>query len=224
MPTRSELRTQIRDLLNDLNSIRFTDATLNTWLDMGNSDLISRLGPFDISMQTGTIVGSDTYASSEPNYQLNSNTIHIKELFLEDENDRERKIEIITQEELVARYGSTWRDNDVSNLGEPQVAYVVDYNVFGLHPRSNLASNGNTWRAYYYRVPSAFASDSDTPIFLNALHDCLTWYCASRGHWRMGDRQASEHALNRYKTLIREFYGTATRFADEFKGPRWDVF
>ena len=222
MPTRSALRTEVRRLLNDVNSIRFSDGQINTWLDMGNSDVVTRLGPFDIAMQTGTLVGSDTFASSEPNYQLNVNTIRIKELFLEDEDDKERKIEIITQEELATRYGSTWADNNTSNLGEPQVAYQVDYNVFGLYPRPNLASNGNTWRTYYYRVPSAFASDSDTPIFLDALHDCLSWYCVSRGKAQLGDMDGSDWALNRYETLLRIFY-SSTAFADELKAFRWDV-
>ena len=190
---------------------------------MGNSDAVTKLGPFDTSQQTGTLVGSDTFASSEPNYQLNTNTIHLKELFLENQNDQERKIEIITQEELQARYGDFWRDDVAANLGEPQVAYRVDYNVFGLYPRPSLANNGNTWRAFYYRVPSAFASDSDTPIFLDALHDCLTWYCVSRGYAQLGDTERSDWALNRYKTMIREFYSVATTFANEMKGFRWDV-
>lgn len=223
MPTRTTLRSQIRQLLNDTNSIRFTDANLNSWLDLANSDAITRLGPFDTTGQTGTLVGSNTFASSEPNYQLNANTIHIKELFLENEQDQERKIEIVTQEELEVRYGVAWRDNVGANLGEPRIAYRVDYNVFGLYPRPNAASNGNTWRAFYYRVPSAFASDSDTPIFLDALHDCLTWFCVSRGHWQLGDREASEHAIKRYENLIQRFYSVATTFANEMKGFRWDV-
>lgn len=222
MPTRSALRTEVRRLLNDTNSIRFSDAQINTWLDMGNSDAITRLGPFDTAMQTGTLVGSDTFSSSEPNYQLNTNTIHLKELFVANEDDDEVRMEIITQEEMEARYGPKWTTNDISP-NEPIVAYRVDYNVFGLFPRPSLASNGNTWRAYYYRVPSAFASDSDTPIFLDALHDCLAWYCVSRGHWQLGDREASDQALERYEKMIQRFYSVATTFANEMKGFRWDV-
>ena len=223
MPTRSALRTEVRRLLDDTPSIRFTDAALNTWLDMGNSDAITRLGPFDTSQQTGTLVGSDTFASSEPNYQLNTNTIHLKELFLENQNDQEKRIEIITQEELQARYGDFWRDDVAANLGEPQVAYRVDYNVFGLYPRPSLANNGNTWRAFYYRVPSAFASDSDTPIFLDALHDCLSWFCVSRGYAQFGDTNKSDWALGRYNDLIKRFYSVATTFGNEMKSLRWDV-
>lgn len=224
MASRSTLRSRVRQLVNDTNSIRFTDANLNTALDFANIDAITRLGPFDVSNQTGTLTGSDTFASSEPNYGLDEDlTIYIKELRVENQNDEERRIEIITQDELITRYGDKWMDNVATNLGEPRVAYVVDHHVFGLYPRPNLAQNGNTWRAQFYRTPSAFASDSDSPVFLRALHDALCWHVVSFCHWQLGDREASEHALNRYKTLIREFYSTATRFADELKGPRWDV-
>lgn len=223
MPTRSALRTEIRRICGDTNSIRFSTAQLDTWLDMANSDVISRLGPFDTSFQSGTLVGSNTFASSEPNYQLNINTIHIKELKVENESDQLRRLEIISMSELAERYGTAWEDNVSANLGEPFIAYKVDYNVFGLYPRPNLNQNGNAWQAYYYRVPSAFASDTDTPIFLDALHDSLTWFCASRGFAQLGDADKSDWALARYKTIIREFYSTATKFADEMKGFRWGV-
>ena len=223
MSTRAALRTEVRSILNDLASIRFSNDSIDTWLDMGNSEVITRLGPFDKSQQTGTLVGSDTFSSSEPNYQLATNTIHMAELFLENENDEERKIEIITQEELESRYGPGWRDDVSANLGTPEIAYRVDHDVFGLYPRPNAASNGNTWLAFYYRVPSAFASDTDSPIFLDALHDCLSWYAASRGYARLGNRDLSDWALGRYETLIKRFYSVATTFANELKGFRWDV-
>ena len=222
MPTRSELRTEVRRLLDDTAPIRFNDAQINTWLDMGNSDAITRLGPFDTSQQTGTLVGSDTFSSSEPNYQLATNTIFIKELFLENQNDQEKKIEIVTQGELEARYGALWRDDVAANLGEPQVAYSVDYNVFGLYPRPSLANHGNTWRAFYYRVPSALV-DGGAPIFLDALHDCLTWYCVSRGYAQLGDTNKSDWALGRYDNLIKRFFSVATKFANEMMGFRFDV-
>lgn len=221
--TRTQLRTEILYLLNDPSGIRFGTTQLNTWIDLANLDAIVRLGPFDVSSQTDTLDGSDTFASSQPNYQLNANTIFLKELFLETQAGEDRKIEIITQEELATRYGGQWADNISANLGEPSVAYRVDYNVFGVYPRPNANNNGKTYRAYYYRVPDAFASDSSTPIFLDSLHDCLSWFCASRGHWQMGDREASEQALARYKILIKEFYSTATKFAKEMQGFRWGV-
>ena len=217
MPTRSSLRNQIRLLLNDTNSIRFSDANINTWLDFANSDAITRLGPYDTAKQTGTTVGSNTYSEDNKNYQIAANSIHLKELYLDNENNENRRLEIITQNDMADRYGLSFLDDDSRNIGEPQVAYVVDYNVFGLYPVPDLANNAKTWTAYYYRVPSAFASDSDSPIFLNALHDCLTWYCVARGHYQMGDKEGHAYAFGHYEKMIQKFQLTATTFSGDMR-------
>lgn len=124
---------------------------------------------------------------------------------------------------MPARYGDSWRDDVAANLGEPRIAYRIDYNVFGVYPRPSLANHGRIWRAFYYRVISPFASDSDTPYFLDSLHDCLTWFCVSRGHAQLGDTNKSDWALGRYNDLIKRFYSVSTTFANEMKCFRWDI-
>lgn len=218
MPTRSALRTEVRRILGDTNSVKFTDAAINTWLDMGLSDSVARLGPFDTAMATISTV------ASEPNYQLPTNCIQLKEVYLQDQSDKETRLYFCTQDDLNLRFGTQWREDDA---GQPSVYYQADYNVVGLHPKPDSNNASNTLRFFYYRVPSAFASDSDTPAFTDALHDCVCWYASSRGFAQLQQPDKSDWALGRYKTLIKEFWNVNTLFTEDSKAWKpinyWDT-
>lgn len=212
MPTRGALQTEVRRLLDDTASIRFTNAQINTWLDMGNSDALTRLGPFDTAMATiSTVV-------NEPNYQMPSGFLALKEVYLQNQASKETKLRVLSQDELNSFFGIQWREDPA---GEPVVAFEADYNVLGLHPTPDTNNASKTLRVFYYKFPSAFASDSDSPVFIDALHDSLAWYAVSRGYAQIGDRGASDWALQRYENLIKRFYSINGRFSDDMAKFRW---
>ena len=213
MSTRTQLRTEIRRLLNDTSSTKFSDSQLNDWLDLANSFVITDLGPFDTAMATISTV------QDEPNYQLPTNCIGVKEVYLDDEAGNETRIYCFTQAEMTERHGVQWRENP---SGQPRDAYFSDYNLLGLEPKPNAANASKTLRVFYYRTPSAFASDSDTPIFMAAIQDSLTWYCVSRGYAQLGKITESDWALKRAVDLVKKFKSLSNKQSDDFEGWRWN--
>ena len=96
---RSAIRTQVQLLLNDPDGIVYSSTIVNAWIDLGLVDAMARLGT-DISVQTIAITGSDTFALSQPNYQLDDTTDNIREVYLADQDDEEQRIYVYDQDEL----------------------------------------------------------------------------------------------------------------------------
>lgn len=214
---RSEIRTEARRILGDTAATKFASTALNDWIDLANQEIMAYLD-LDVAQATMAVVGSDTFASSEPNYQIPSNAMDIKEVYFADADDNEQRIQVIDQDELNDRYGPYWRSDDP---GTPVVAYRADYNVLGLYPRPNAAHNGNTFRITYYRIPSDLASDTDSPIYINALHDAVVMWVVSRAYASLSDITRSEYYRKRHEDLLRRFSLKATKFAGDMNGFRW---
>lgn len=208
---RSELRTESRRLLNDTSSIRFADSVLNDWIDLWNIDVISRL-ELERTTATVALIGSDTFSASEPNYNLGTTFIFLRECYLVDTNSEENRLNIIDQEEMNTRYGETWRTDPVGN---PETAYQVDFDVIGLHPRPNLANNGLTLRVFGVADVSDLASDSAVPIMIRAIHTSGPWYVASLGYGLLGDMTRSEYCRGRYEDILSKNRHRAWKFSDD---------
>ena len=216
---RSEIRTEVQRLLNDTAGIRYTTATINDWIALGVVDVSAELG-LDTAMATISTIGSDAFASSEPNYQLPTTTLNIREVYLQDANNNEQRLRVYDQDELNELVGPGWRAT--TEVGVPAWAYRADYNVLGLHPRPNATHNGKTLRVFYDRIPADLASDSDTPTFFNAIHDALTMYSVSRGYDLLGDIKRSQYYLSRYHGLIKRFKSKQLQFSDDMRAFRWE--
>ena len=208
---RSAIRTEVRRILNDLNTVLFTDAMINSWIDLGVVDAGTYL-------ELDTAVATISTVTSEQNYQLPSNAMSIKDAYLQDQADRQTRLKVVSQDELNDLYGNQWREEPA---GAPIALFQADYNVVGLYPATNAANASNTLRVFYVRIPSNLASDTDTPIFMDALHDAVSWYCASRGYALLGNPDKSDWALKRYQALLSKFMSIATRFSDDMRRFRW---
>lgn len=215
---REDIRNESRRILNDTNSIQFTDAILNGWIDLWNIDLNSRL-EVDIAVATVSLIGSNTFASSQPNYNLGTNIfLSLKDVYLVDTASNENKIKVVNQDELNYLYNKDWRTDPVGN---PETAYLVDYNVLGVHPRPNLANNGLTLRIFGYRDTANLAADSSVPITMRALHTSGPWYVASQGWALLGNRDMSEYCFRRYEFIFKNLRSTQQRFSDDLMAWRW---
>ena len=208
---RSTIRTQVRQMCNDLHSVRYTDETINTWIDIGNTDLAARIGA-DRAMATITTV------VNEPNYQLPTTAMVLREVYFTDSSGQEKRLEVVDQDELNSIFGTTWRSD---SSGVPQYAFLADYNVLGLHHTPNSDNANRTIRVFYERMPSDLASDSDAPIFINALHDSLTFFCAARGYFQIGDVERGEYFYKKYEQMANNFKNRALEFSKDLNQFRW---
>lgn len=207
----SAIRTQIREFLNDQSSIRFSDAQLNRYINLGNVDLMQRL---NIDKATATV----TSVVDTANYQLPSNISSLQEVYFDLGGTNNTRLTVISQDELNTRFGTTWKENP---SGQPSVAFIADYNVIGFHPAPDSTNASRTITIYYYPIPSDLASDTASPIFINALHDALTMYSVSRGFDVLADIQRSAYYLKRYEEITRRFYSKAIGFSDDLMQWRW---
>lgn len=198
--------------------VKFTNVIVNGWIDLGIQDLAAK-HVLDTSQSTIALVGSDTFASSEPNYGPGSNVMNIRQVFMEDNSGYEKEIPVVDESELSVIFGPSWRAT--TEVGIPSIAARADYNVLRLHVRPNASMNGRTLRFIFDRIPSALASDTDTPIFINALHDALVWWGVSRGWDVYGKPDMSEKYLKRYERKAAEFKNIGSRFATDMNRFRW---
>ena len=210
---RSELRTEVLRLLDDTAQVTFSSTIVNDWLDLANVDLHERLN-IDRAMATITTV------NSEPNYQLptTASVSYLSEIYFDYPNGvGEERIKIITQDELNEKSAGWRADAD----GTPRYAYLADYNVIGLHPAPDSAHANRTVRIFYYAIPADFASDSATPIFINALHDALVYFCVARGFELRQNFKAAEYHKREYERIILRHTFNQQRFSDDLLAWRW---
>ena len=96
---RSEIRTEALRLLGDTAQVKFGSTALNDWIDLANQEIVAYLDLY-VATATMALVGSDTFASSEPNYQLPSNAMDLKDVYLTDADGNEQRLQVIDQDEL----------------------------------------------------------------------------------------------------------------------------
>lgn len=206
--TRAQIRTQIRSLLGDKNSVKFTDAELNTWIDLATDQIITRL-EFDTAMATISTV------QDEPNYGLPSNTLNgLNELYVTDINGKEYKFDVVDQDQMSSLYGRMWR-SDAS--GKPVIAYRADYNVLGLYPAPDSANSSKTIRIFYDRQAAAASSDSDSPIYLPMLHMANAHWAAMQGFFHLREQGLIDKHQAQFESYFRQAWHKANTFAKD----RW---
>ena|SRR3990167_5843902 len=220
--TQSTIRADIQRMLQDSAGTKFTTTIVEDWIDLAITYISEDL-KLDTAQATIALVGSDTFASSEPNYAVPENCVRIREVYVEGLNSdgsrlEEVKIDVIEQDELEARYGPGWRFDEP---GTPSIAYRADYNVLGLHNRPDADYNGKQIRIVYDRASSDLVGSSDRPVFMKALHDACVMFCVSRGHDVNGDIKKSAYYMKRCDALVAKFKGTNLGFSQDLQRLRW---
>ena len=209
--TRAQIRTQIRNLLGDLNTIKFTDVQLDTYIDLSTDYMITLL---DFDTATATI----NTVEGEPNYQFASNQRDIKEIYVTASDGKAYRMDVINQDELNALYGIAWRSD--AN-GRPIIAYRADYNVVGLYPPPDSSNAGRQIRFFYNRNASALASDSDSPIYLPVLHMANAYWSAQQGFLRLREFEAARENERLFNKVFQQAWHKAQTFSEEQWGWRW---
>lgn len=208
---RSEIRSEARRLLHDTNSIQFTDAILNDWVDLWNIEVNTRL-------ELDTAVSTVTTVQGEPNYNLGSIYIFLTEIYLVDSSGTENRLQVVSQDELNDIFGRDWRSDA---QGQPSVGYLADYNVLGLHPSPDASNAGRTLRVFGKRDTADLASDTDVPISIRAIHTSGPWYVASLGYGFLGDTNKSEYCKRRFEEILNLHKHRQWKQADDLLSWRW---
>jgi len=166
---RSELRTALRSLLNEDTAGFWTDAQLNTYLNLANDRVNSivsatREDYFTISATFATVQGTQNYA-------FPSDCRFIRRLEIYDPNDTNY---IIKLDEL--RWPRIEANGDwlFTNQGMPK-RYTIRGQQFSLYPIPDTVYN---MRLYYDSRPGNMDSDSDSPDTPTDFHDMLVYWAA----------------------------------------------
>src|SRR3990167_4463648 len=203
------MRTEVRQILPDPDSLKFSSNIINAWLDYAYIELMTRL-EFDTA--TATV----TTTTGQSNYQLPDNILAIKEIYIVASDGKEYRLEVLEQDEINSKYGIGWRSE--SN-GRPTTAYKVDYNVLGIFPPPDAANASRTLTIFYFKPPTGFTADTETPPFTTGMHQALVYYGVARGCFMLGNDDKGikfmklyEVEYNKIKYFVQNFSLDELRF------------
>jgi hypothetical protein len=164
-----EIRTVVRDLLNEEVAGFWTDAQLNSYISMAQSRVNSiitniRQDYFTISATFQTTTGTKSYS-------LPSDCTYIRRMEIYDIADPNNIIKIDELKFPRLEANGDWL---FTQNGQPK-KYVVIAKAFDLLPIPDSVYN---IRIYYDAVQTALATNTDTPTSPVEYHDLLVyWAC-----------------------------------------------
>lgn len=192
--TPDQLVTKTREYIGETDAgvSSFTNPRILALLNEGLDDLVVRLDEELVYSATATTV------QGQFNYDLPSNLIAIKEVYITDSNGKERPLTTLpSQEFLVERLGAGWRTDP---NGQPRYAYKAGRNVMGIAPAPDSTWASRTVRIFYVRLHDAMTSGGSAPSIHEYFHPALADYAAWR-IWRIkGDHKQADKYLEDYET------------------------
>ncbi len=198
---RTAVRINIRDTATSTSLQRYSDSTLNTFINEGQRDIVNNT--WILSSYT-----SFSLSDSVGSYTLPTDVISIQRVSRSNGNLPE-----VTMAQL---------DFDTGNSTWPVITGLAQYyyqdkstpDSISIYPIPN-ASNLGTLKIIYYCTATTLSSDSDVPLnstsrFLN-YHDLLIWYASFRILYIEANPKA---------TVFKDLYDTRLRVLYEDYGAK----
>lgn len=167
---RSELRTALRSFLNEETAGFWTDAQLNTYINLSNDRVNSIISAtredyFTISATFSTVAGTKSYS-----FPTDCRFIRRMEIF-----DSSDEGYVIKLDEL--RWPRIEANGDwlFPNAPAQPKRYVTRGTQFDLYPTPDAAY---TIRIYYDARPATMDSDADSPTSPSDFHDMVIYWAA----------------------------------------------
>ena len=184
--TRAEIKSRIRDAINDPSSVIFTDAQLNDLIEEATQILVSETRSLRKSIVVPRRSGTLLYSTR---------TMGADELLLPYRifsNSNTTKLAVTSMEEL-DRFQSQWMDT----TGEPEFWFPVSWDLIGVWPSSS--SSGGTLKIDYFAWPGTLDDDASKPELPLASVPSLVLYGEYMGLLKQWDAVRAASVFQRFK-------------------------
>ena len=186
---RAELKSRIRDGINDPSEAIFTDAQLNDLIDEAAEFIVAETSSIKRSVFVPLREGV-TY------YSLRGLAPDMMLPYGISDHTRSQKLPVTSMEELDA-YMQRWIDSE----GPPERWFSVAWDIVGVWPKAS--SSGGVLRIDYYAWPRPMLDDGDQLEAVLSTHDAIVQYAVYMGLLKQWD---GVRAVDAWKT----FRGNAT--------------
>lgn len=224
--TRQEIRTIARKRLGETTSAFWTDAELNTYINLGCSDIAWRVKclravSLDISVTSCEAniiaVASNEVAISDyiPDFYA------VNEVYFKREGKDFRRILPTTREELDIKdeqwqglTGYTYTDpgsgvityNKDSATAEPTHYYWDrEEDVFGVYPPANEINGGAPLKIYYSKKHADLSDDNLSPQLPDGIHLAVVDFTVATGLEDRGWGDRANDQWNKYMSKLKDY-------------------
>lgn len=181
---RSDLKSRIRDAINDPSSVIFTDDQL--------SDLIDEAANFIVAETRS--VKRTTYLpirAGHTFYRIGTIGADVMLPYRIYSHSNNQRLTVTSMEEL-DQFQQRW----IETVAPPEMWFPVAWDLIGIWPSASAA--GGTLRVDYFGWPKIILDDNDRSELLEASHDLLVLYSTYIGLLKQWDAQ---RALSVFKKL-----------------------
>jgi len=223
--TRSEIRTVARKRLGETTSAFWTDAELNTYINLGCKDVAWRtkcLRSNDTIAVSSCVANTVAAASTEFTISDNlTNCFAINEIYYEREGTEYVRLIPTTREELdvlndawQSLVGYTYSDtgsgvttyNYESQPSEPQYYYWSrEEDVLGIYPPPDDDNDGALLKVYFALDHTDLSSDSASPQLPSGLHLAVVDYTVASGLEDRGWGDRANDMWNKYTIKLKDY-------------------
>lgn len=185
----SAIRTETRNLLDDVDGDRWVNADLDAYINQAQYDfnVLSQIyrGPVDIVTTAGqSIYGVPGNNIVGPIFRMEGYT----------SATAGDSVSMTTQDKLdVLKSG--WFGDTGTEIPKMFIRLVHDFKQFQIYPKSSVTSSPNTYpvtgyprlRVYAALVPTTLSGDTDAPVIPGEYHHALPYGAAARALQRNND-------------------------------------
>jgi len=200
--TRGDIRDEVRRLVRDVDTTnqRWTDAVLNTRINLAEKEFVRKTRCIEKSEYTTTVVNISTYIL--PSNILSSRRISYAIIPLTGTTTNYRLMEYYTKEGLDVKY-PFWENADAS---DPR-RYFYEQDRITIYPKPSSTYAGYQFLKHdYYALPDDMDEDTDIPFnnlgYLYSFHESIKWYVCYLCAIDSGDTVAQDRFGAAWKMAI----------------------
>jgi hypothetical protein len=161
--TLANLRTRVRRYIGDTSSDTTKQRFLNAAVDDAINDKIEELA-IDGLLKKDT--ATDTVVTGDTTYTFPTDAWKVYRIAMDD------KYIVATS---MAELDDWKRDWDNDDNGEPRLWYPTTARNYKFYPPSASAYNGKTIDLYYYDIPAAMSTTTESPDLANEYHVAIAY-------------------------------------------------
>ncbi len=179
------IRNLCRDILDEPDGIRFSNADLNTWIDRGHKRFVAQSAILQEIATTSTIVGQRSYTL--PDDWLGSEVI-------------EGQLTWDNQVLQYADYNRFLPYLEESTRGTPWLYSIYDRQIH-LEP---IPDRAKTLKLVYLKTPLALLLDTDIPEYDEDFHEAGAFYASYIAKRKDKDHASAALHLADFNALVEE--------------------
>jgi hypothetical protein len=200
----SAIRTETRNLLDDVGADRWSDSDLNLYINQAQYDfnVLTQIyrGPVQTTVTNGT--SEYTFAIIGPILRVEYYTSAMTSMIALN----------LTTEEKLDNLVPGWRDSSVTGQPTRFLHSKNDYRTILVYPKPGASQSGHYLKVYGAKVPTTLTNSFDVPLIPEEYHHALSFGAASRALQRNNDAMSISLA-EKYETKFNSYVQIAQTLA-----------